>query len=166
MNKRIKQKVAKRIINKIGTEQPLTKFERKSFIKFFWTPLRKEVANISESITKETNSYDKLISINTVGKSAVKEKINTEFEKEFSDLQEAANAMRGFGSLIEDDSWPKSAYEDLLSVGRGKDTFETVNEDSVDSLKYAVVEDVKPIIVRHPSKWNKLKGKMKGWFGK
>lgn len=61
MNKRIKNKVAKRIINKIGTEQLLTNFERKYFIKFFWKPLRKEVTRIVEelkieelSVTEET----------------------------------------------------------------------------------------------------------------
>lgn len=53
MNKRIKRKVAKRIINKIGTENLLTDFERKYFIKFFWKPLKNEVTSIIEVLKIE-----------------------------------------------------------------------------------------------------------------
>ncbi|EDP68432.1 hypothetical protein CAT7_07513 [Carnobacterium sp. AT7] len=135
MNKRIKQKVAKRIINKIGTEKLLTDFERKYFIKFFWKPLRKEVTRIVEEL--------KIEELSVIEETAVEQaewlggidfaegpdmtvhsvKEPTEVER----FQNAINDMNNFGSQLNPES---------------------------------------PAPVEEPGKWNKLKVKVKGWFGK
>ena len=121
MNKRIKRKVAKRIINKVGTEQSLTFFERKYFIKFFWKPL-KEVVN---GIVKELEIESK------IQIESMKEKIS-----ELSVVEELAT---------EQAEWFKD---------------KSYSEETAGVVGNLVAEPATE------SKWQKVKGKLKGWFGK
>ena len=135
MNKRIKNKVVKRVINKIGNEKRLTDFERKYFIKFFWKPLRKEVTRIVEELKIEELSVAEETAIEQaewldgidfaegpdMTVHSVKEP--TEVER----FQNAIDAMNNFGSQLNPE--PSAPVEE-------------------------------------PGKWNKLKVKVKGWFGK
>ena len=114
MNKRIKNKVVKRVINKIGTEKLLTDFERKYFIKFFWKPLRKEVTRIAEELKIEAELEAK----------PMKEQVN----------KLSAAEIEWFGGVD--------------------------YAESSDMAVHSVVE------IEKESKWQKVKGKVKGWFGK
>lgn len=114
MNKRIKQKVAKRIINKIGTENPLTHFERKYFIKFFWKPLSKDLFRIGEQLKAEA-------------------------ELQTQAMEEHVNKL----SAAEVEWFSRADYA-----------------ESSDMTVHSVVE------IEKESKWQKVKGKVKGWFGK
>lgn len=148
MNKRIKKKIAKCIINKIGTEQPLTNFERKYLIKFFWQPLKKYVNKFVEELKAEVELEIQFI----------KEKIN-----ELNDGEEAA---------VE-----QAEYIDAVNLAEGPDmdfhpvtesTTEEMLQNAIDAMnnfgKQMNPETSAP--VEEPNKWNKLKGKVKGWFGK
>lgn len=114
MNKRIKNKVVKRVINKIGTEKLLTDFERKYFIKFFWKPLEKEIIRTSEQLKAEA-------------------------ELEAQSMKENVNKL--------------SAAE--IEWFGGVDFAE-----GPDMIVQSIVE------IQKESKWQKVKGKVKGWFGK
>jgi len=109
MKKRIKRKVVKRIINKVGAEQSLTYFERKYFIKFFWKPLKKVVNDIIEELEVESEPQIDFMRLNT-------------------------NKL----STAEIDFFSKADFS----------------------------EGPEEPIFYEPSKWQKAKAKVKGWFGK
>lgn len=169
MKKRTKKKVHNRIINKLISGQPLSDFDRK-----YHEDMKRKVyidAVKASSINRVANHMTAATTLPVVKALAIAAKVKSdvEFEKEYSDLREVSDTMRNFGFLVGNDSWPKSAYADLLSLGRRKATPTSARDDAFDSLRYAAEAMHKANVVAstgEPSKWDKVKSKVKGWFGK
>ena len=146
MNKRIKNKVTKRVINKIKNENSLTKFEEIFFYKYLCEPFSNIVMEIRESI---------------------KAAVEIRFKEHVKDIRETA--MR-----IEERETREKL--ELHETTVGGFTYSSKAFSSEDQLKSAVDamnsfgKQINPEAsvetVEEPNKWNKLKGKVKGWFGK
>lgn len=52
MNKRIKRKVTKRVLNKIKNDEPLTKFEKRFFMKYLYPNLKEIVSAVINALKK------------------------------------------------------------------------------------------------------------------
>lgn len=52
MNKRIKRKVTKRVLNKINNDEPLTKFEKRFFLKYLYPNLKEVVSAVVNALKK------------------------------------------------------------------------------------------------------------------
>lgn len=124
MNKRIKNKVTKRIINKMQSKNSLTEFEK----KFFDKHLCDSFSNIA------TEFLDSFISVMTRWLEYKKKKV----EEQITELDVAEK------NGVEQAEWFSE-----VDLAEGPDM--TVQ---------SIVE------IQKQSKWQKAKGKVKGWFGK
>lgn len=156
MNKRTKRKIHNRIMKKILNGKPLSKFDKKYLSVLFKPEIEKMKRHVVEAFVSNKGKGKPVGLLNEIRKE----------ETETMEVKKAADSMRRYDFIDEDYSWPQSAYEDLLEVGRGKSNYKHAQEDAFDSLRYAAEYKHESPAVEEPSKWQQIKGKAKGWFGK
>lgn len=150
MNKRIKKKVSKRIIRNMMNNEPLTDFEKKYFKKIVWNPLKKMVNVFMKAITVEMEEEFEAIK-KTLAHSPV---FNPNIIREVNGLDKI-DAEEFNSSYITKDGF---TYE--VTKPRIDGLVEQLTEKDISGCKTGANS------VKEPSKWQKVKIKVKGWFSK
>ncbi|MCM3511655.1 hypothetical protein [Carnobacterium inhibens] len=155
MNKRIKRKITKRVLNKINNDETLTKFEKRFFMKYLFLTLKETVIAVRKAIEKVLPTVIK---------------IATERVNELSDaMEEAEQADNEATKKLESVNKELYIYTDNES-SKAKVTsgMQLVPENIKESESYfkqiAALDD--EVYKDKSSKWQKAKGKVKGWFGR
>lgn len=136
MNRRIKKKITKRVLNNIKNDKPLTKFEYSVLMKYLYPTFKETYIAVRNAFEIVTNNINKL---------------KVEDAEEPLDI-DAIDALRySLEPKPTDEERFQNATDAINNFGKGINPVPSV----------ALVAPVE-----EPNKWNKLKGKVKGWLGK
>lgn len=139
MNRRIKKKITKRVLNNIKNDKPLTKFEYRVLMKYLYPTFKETYISVRNAFGIVTNKINKL---------------NVEDAEEPLDISisldiDAIDALRYSLELKPTD----------------EERFQSAT-DAINNFGKQMNPEPPAAPVEEPNKWNKLKGKVKGWFGK
>jgi len=133
MNRRIKKKITKRVLNNINNDKPLNKFEKRFLMNYLYPTFKETYIAVRNAVEIVTNKINKL---------------KVEDAKEPLDI-DAIDALRySLEPKPTDEERHQNAIDAMNSFGKQMNPEPTVSTVEV------------------PNKWNKFKGKVKGWFGK
>ena len=199
MNKRIKRKVTKRVLNKINDDEQLTKFEKRFFMKYLYPNLKETVSAVIEALKKalpqlieiatekvnelssamaeaEQANIDEVDSIDKDQKEYVEEKFYK--DNKLVKVQKNPNIGIDIGSEGKELTIVNQAYLNKHSK-KFQHSFSDVTDERINAgLINAETIDVSYFNFSAPeshneiqssvkeTKWQKAKGKVKGWFGK
>lgn len=142
MNKRIKKKVTKRVLNKIKNDNPLTKFEKRFLMKYLYPTFKETLIAVRNAIEEYIREQTEFIA------------------KKFNELDV---------EVAEEEPLDSDAIDALRYSLEPKPTDEERFQNATDAInnfgkRINPVPSVTPL--EEPNKWNKLKGTVKGWLGK
>ncbi|WP_034538546.1 hypothetical protein [Carnobacterium inhibens] len=180
MNKRIKKKVTKRVLIKIKNKEPLSKFEAKFFTKNIlptfietFTAVRKAaeevISTVIEIVTERVNELsDEMKEADQEDNEEVQDFPFNEFINvplnEFIDTAESSD-MTSTISLGKNN--PNQARESMGLDGIDAEGFDNLYKSTEEHLPSLLAMDQdNNIFIKKETKWQKAKGKVKGWFGK
>lgn len=199
MNKRIKRKVTKRVLNKINNDEQLTKFEKRFFMKYLFPTLKETFIAVRKALEKflpkaievatekvnelsiamaeaEQKNIDAANSIDEDQKECVEKKFYK--DNKLVKVQNNPNIGIDIGIAGKDVSIVNQAYLNKHSK-QFHQSFTDVTDERINAgLIIAETIDVSNFNFFAPeshqeiqssvkeTKWQKAKGKVKGWFGR
>lgn len=152
MNRRIKNKISKRVINNILKGKPLSKFDAKYS------------ASLETKILKKTNNCERIISGILNAQTIDVSNIHLVTPENHREIKTTVRGLTYSSTAFSTEEQLKTVVKSMKFIGSLISPKPLVDEEHSPSI--VAMDQDNNIFTKKETKWQKAKGKLKGWFGR